>query len=184
MQPLEVELRKARGGDVPQIEKLIKYWADQNVMLHRSRNELYEHIRDYVVIADVVTQQVYGCAALHINWADLAEVKGLAVAPDMQKHGFGAKLVKFCLEEARELGIATVYALTLVPGFFNKLGFSEVPVARLPRKVWGECFRCPKFTHCDEIAVVYEYPEFKPINPLQSSLVPDALRIIPMVNNK
>ncbi len=181
MQPVEVELRKACIDDVPQIEQLIKHWADQNVMLHRSRSELYEHVRDYSVITDMVTQRVYGCAALHINWADLAEVRALAIAPDMQKHGFGARLVKFCLEEAHEIGIATVYALTLVPGFFHKLGFTEVPVARLPRKVWGECYRCPKFTQCDEVAVVYEFPEFKPLNPLRSSLVPDVLRVIQVV---
>src|SRR5688500_15679272 len=64
VEPADVELRKARIVDVAQMERLIKYWADQNVMLHRSRNELYEHLRDYVVIADRVSQQIYGCGAL------------------------------------------------------------------------------------------------------------------------
>jgi amino-acid N-acetyltransferase len=27
----------------------------------------------------------------------------------------------------------------------------------LPRKVWGECFRCPKFPNCDEVAVIIEF---------------------------
>ena len=29
----------------------------------------------------------------------------------------------------------------------------------LPRKVWGECFRCPKFPNCDEIAVIIDLGE-------------------------
>lgn len=26
----------------------------------------------------------------------------------------------------------------------------------LPRKVWNECYRCPKFPTCNEIAVVLD----------------------------
>jgi amino-acid N-acetyltransferase len=25
----------------------------------------------------------------------------------------------------------------------------------LPQKVWNECYRCPKFPNCDEIALIY-----------------------------
>jgi amino-acid N-acetyltransferase len=26
----------------------------------------------------------------------------------------------------------------------------------LPRKVWGECYRCSKFPDCDEVALIYK----------------------------
>ena len=25
----------------------------------------------------------------------------------------------------------------------------------LPKKVWTECYRCPKFPDCDEVALIY-----------------------------
>ena len=57
-------------------------------------------------------------------------------------------------DEARQLGLQTAFALTYRPGFFEKLGFTQADVMTLPRKVWGECYRCPKFPGCNEIAMV------------------------------
>ena len=42
-------LRKATVADVPRIQKLINAFAERNEMLHRSMNELYEHLRDFHV---------------------------------------------------------------------------------------------------------------------------------------
>ncbi len=63
-------------------------------------------------------------------------------------------LVEACLEEAGGLGIPTVFCLTYRPDFFERFGFRQVDVMELPRKVWGECQRCPKFPNCDEVALV------------------------------
>jgi amino-acid N-acetyltransferase len=62
--------------------------------------------------------------------------------------------VEACVARARDLGIAKVYTLTLVPGFFERLGFYQVDKGTLHIKVWYECYRCPKFAACDEIAMV------------------------------
>lgn len=149
----DIIVRKARIADVVGIQHLVNYFADRGEMLHRPLSEIYENLRDYFVVAD--GGKLVGCCALHINWADLAEIKALAVAEDWQRKRVGSALVKACLAEARELGLGTVYALTAKPGFFESLGFVQVEVARMPRKVWGECYRCPKFPNCDEVAVIY-----------------------------
>ena len=93
---------------------------------------------------------------MHISWSDLAEVKSLVV--DNQKHnqGLGSLLVKACLREAQEIGISRLFCLTYKPVFFEKVGFKQVDKMELPRKVWSECYRCPKFPNCDEVAMVYE----------------------------
>ena len=54
---------------------------------------------------------------------------------------------------ARELGLTRMIALTYVPGFFRKLGYQIVAMESLPEKVFGVCVTCPKFDHCDEIAM-------------------------------
>jgi len=146
-------VEKARISDATQMHKLINYFADKGEMLARSLSEIYENIRDYFVAKQ--GERVIACAALHVNWSDLAEIKSVAVAEDSQGQGIGDQLVEACLREAKELGIPTVFCLTYKPAFFEKLGFSQVDKMELPHKVWGECYRCPKFPNCDEVALIY-----------------------------
>lgn len=149
-----INLRKARIGDVPQIHTLVNSFATRGEMLGRSRSELYEGLRDFFVVEREGV--IIGCSALHINWEDLAEVRSLAVVPEGQGKGMGKMLVNACIEEARSLGIARIYALTYRPGFFEGVGFSKVPKDSLPHKVWGDCLKCPQFPNCDEDAVIME----------------------------
>ncbi len=149
MNPVE----KAKIGDVTQMHKLINYFADKDEMLARPLSEIYENIRDYFVVRQ--GDQVIGCAALHVSWSDLAEIKSVAVADDSQKQRIGAQLVEACLQEAKGLGISIVFCLTYKPAFFEKFGFGQVDKMELPRKVWTECYRCPKFPDCDEVALIY-----------------------------
>jgi len=149
---MEYKIEKARIKDATQIHRLINYFADKGEMLARPLSEIYENIRDYFVVRE--GERVIACAALHINWEDLAEIKSLAVTEAYQKQGIGARLVSACLKEASELGISTVFCLTYIAKFFERCGFSLVDKAELPHKVWGECYRCPKFPNCDELALI------------------------------
>jgi len=151
------EVEKAKISDVAQMHKLINYFANKDEMLPRPLSELYEGIRDYFIIRQ--GEQVIACAALHVSWSDLAEIKAMAVVEDNQKQGIGTQLVETCLNEARELGIPSIFCLTYKPAFFEKFGFSQVDKMTLPRKVWTECFHCPKFPDCDEVALIYHFKE-------------------------
>ncbi len=143
---------KATMGDVTHIFEVVTYFADRDEMLHRPLSEIFETLRDFYVARDD-DGEFLGCVALHLLWSDLAEVKSLAVRENRQLKGVGAELVKACLTEARRLELPQVFALTYKPGFFEKLGFHIANVSNFPRKVWNECYRCPKFPSCNEIAV-------------------------------
>jgi len=144
---------KARIQDVPQMHQLINYFADKGEMLPRPLSELYEGIRDFFVVRE--GERAIACAALHVSWSDLAEVRSVAVAEGSQYKGVGRQLIEACLKEAGELGIPTVFCLTYQPAFFERHKFIQVDKAELPRKVWTDCYRCPKFPDCDEVALVY-----------------------------
>lgn len=139
---------------MPELQRLINSFADRGAMLPRALNTIYEGIRDFVVAED--GDKITGCCALHVTWGDLAEIKSLAVDESAQGIGLGHKLVQTCLSEARDMGIPTVFALTYVPGFFEKLGFRRVDKSALPHKIWSECINCPKFPDCGEEAVQIE----------------------------
>jgi amino-acid N-acetyltransferase len=146
-------VEKARIGDAPHIHKLANHFAQKGVMLPRALSEIYENIRDFFVIRD--GDRVVACAALHVYWSDLAELRGVAVAEDLQNQRLGAKLIKACVDEAREVGIPQVFCLTYRASFFERQGFRQVDKSELPRKIWSECYRCPKFPDCDEVAMIY-----------------------------
>ena len=145
-------IEPARLSDAQAIHELVTYWANKGDMLHRPINEIYEAIRDFKVAR--MDGAVIGCGSLHIMGADLAEVRSLAVAEDVQARGVGAGLVKACVEDALAFGLERVFALTYRPGFFEKQGFRVANVMEFPEKVWNECVRCPLFTNCKEVAVV------------------------------
>ncbi|AXA37016.1 GCN5-related N-acetyltransferase [Candidatus Sumerlaea chitinivorans] len=149
-------VRKARVEDVPAIQKVIHVHADRGEMLHRSLNELYETMRDFTVIEE--NGRIVACAAIHIVWDDLAELKSVAVAPEAQGRGYGKLVVTHCLAEARELGLRRVFALTYKPEFFARFGFQIIDRNMLPHKVWGECIKCHKFPNCNEIAMILHLP--------------------------
>lgn len=148
---------KALIADAPEIHRLIQYWFDTTGdVLPRTEGEIYETIRDFVVVRDPNGRRLLAAGALHVEWRDLAEIKSLVVDPGTQGKGLGRIVVDACLEEAVEMGLKTVFALTTTPAFFERLGFRISGVSAFPRKVWNECFRCPKYNACDEIAVTID----------------------------
>ena len=148
----DIRVDRARVSDAAPMHQMISHFADKGEMLPRALSDIYEGIRDYFVVRE--RGQVVACAALHVTWVDLAEIRSLAVAEKDQHQRIGSMLVQACLEEARELGISVVFCLVRKPAFFKKNGFQLIDKTELPQKVWAECYRCPKFPNCDEVALV------------------------------
>ena len=155
-----MKVEKAMISDVKHMHTLINKFAGKGDMLPRALSEIYENLRDYFVIRNRAGR-VTACVALHISWSDLAEVKALAVDEDKHGKGIGSALIEACVNEARVLGIPRIFCLTYKQGFFAKQGFKQVEKMDLPRKIWSECYSCPKFPDCDEVAMVYEVPAGK-----------------------
>jgi amino-acid N-acetyltransferase len=146
-------IRPARASDVPGIHQQVQIFADQGLMIRRSMAELYQSIREFLVAVDD-QNRVVGCVALHVFWADLAEIRCLAVAEHAQGLGIGRLLVEGCWELARELEIKSIFALTSSSGFFERCGYQQIDRSELPQAVWSECVRCPAFPICQETALI------------------------------
>jgi amino-acid N-acetyltransferase len=148
----DIKVDRARVSDANSMHQLISHFADKGEVLPRALSEIYEDIRDYFVVRK--RGRVIACAALHVTWVDLAEIKSLAVDEQTQNQRVGSALVQACLEEAKELAIPRVFCLVRKPAFFEKHGFQLIDKTELPHKVWAECYRCPKFPDCDEVALI------------------------------
>lgn len=147
-----MNIRSAKISDAKAINSLINDHAERDKMLFRSLADIYENLQTFTVAE--LDGNVVGCCALEIIWSDLAEIKSLAVNKDHTGKGVGKKLVEATLQQANQLGVSRVFALTLDPAFFEKLSFKIVEMDALPMKVWSDCARCPKQQNCDETAVI------------------------------
>jgi amino-acid N-acetyltransferase len=148
-------VRPARLTDMRQVEPLINHFASSNLMLPKTAEQLTRNFREFVVAVDPA-DRVVGCVSLRVYNESLAEIASLAVHDSAHGRGIGRKLVDRILEEARELGLRTVFALTLQELFFHRLGFRTVQKEMFPLKVWADCRMCPKLHACDEVAVAVE----------------------------
>jgi amino-acid N-acetyltransferase len=147
-----MKVRSAKTTDAEAIHSLINSYAERDKMLFRSMADIYENLQAFTVAE--LNGEVVGCCALQIIWSDLAEVKSLAVDEAKKGLGAGKMLVTAAIKQAEQLGLSRVFALTLTPDFFEKLGFEVIEKDTLPMKVWKDCAKCPKQQNCDEIAVI------------------------------
>ena len=145
-------LRKAAMSDIPAMLELINAYAAKGIMLPRTEFDMAENIRDFTVAYS--GDDLAGCGALHYYTPTSAEVRSLAVAPQLKGAGKGRAIVESLVVEANASELEAIFAFTYAPGFFRKLGFSEVERGDLPLKAWKDCMRCPKFHCCDEIAML------------------------------
>ena len=154
-----VTLRPAVAADAPAIAELLHSYALQGVLLDRSVDDILFYLKNFTVAVDD-SGLLLGCMAVRDFGNDLLEVRSLAVQPELRQSGIGRKLVEKAIarlhEERSEFRL---FALTLQPGFFEKLGFAIVEKELFPEKIWADCSRCPKQHCCDEFAVLYNYPQ-------------------------
>jgi amino-acid N-acetyltransferase len=120
-----VVVRRARTADVPAIKSIVDVYAGSGrKLLAKELVTLYEDVQDFLVAeADA---QIVGCGALHVLWADLGEVRTLAVRPDLANHRIGRQLLEALVATARDLGLSRLFALTFHTGFFGRAGFVEI----------------------------------------------------------
>jgi len=146
-------IRTATVRDVERILELLNHYAAEGLLLPRSRNDIYDNLRDFLVFAEG-RNGICGVSALHVCWQDLGEIRSLAVAPDHLRLGIGKRLVIECEQEARQLGLERVFTLTYQQEFFTRSGYQVIDKNQLPHKIWGDCLNCIKFPDCDEIAML------------------------------
>lgn len=145
-------IRPATVNDIKTIQKTLEYYADKGLLLPRSLNDLYDNLRDFIVLQEEA--EILGVGSLHVCWEDLGEIRSLATLPAHTRQGIGCRLVEVCENEARKLGLKRVFTLTYQEKFFLGRGYRTIDKGELPHKVWGECLKCIKFPNCDEIAMI------------------------------
>jgi amino-acid N-acetyltransferase len=118
-------IRRARTADVPAIKALVDiYSGSGRKLLAKELVSLYEDVQEFRVAE--IGGVIVGCGALHVLWADLGEIRTLAVHPDHRGHQIGAQVLAELIETAVDLGLGRLFALTFQTAFFARQGFLEI----------------------------------------------------------
>ncbi len=161
-----MKTRLARPEDVGGICRLIQIYADQELLLPRSADQVRAHSKRFLVLTEstpanvsqtgpaAAQERLLGCVALEPYSPDLVEIRSLAVDPDAQGHGLGGRLVEAALTMARRRKIARVFAVTHAAPFFERHGFVATSRHDLPEKIARDCNGCPKARKCKLVAMV------------------------------
>ncbi len=154
----EITVRKAVAADVPAIAKLLNFYAAKRVVLARTEDDIRHYLDNFLVAAE--GERLIGCMAVRDFGARLFEVRSLAIEPEYQSRGAGRRMVELAMATLRQNypDEFRLFALTYVPGFFERLGFVKVGRELFPEKIWCDCNNCPKQDNCDEIAMLYTWP--------------------------
>jgi N-acetylglutamate synthase-like GNAT family acetyltransferase len=153
-----VTIRQARLADAPRIAALIALGQTDEFLLPRPEADVRAAWRRFVVATSPPTRRdprgrVLATASLEPYGPHLAEIRSLVVDPRHRGAGIGHRLVRALQRRARRGGATRVFALTMRPRFFERLGFMPVPLENFPEKVFRDCARCPRRAACVEVAV-------------------------------
>jgi amino-acid N-acetyltransferase len=122
---VSILVRRARTADVAEIKSIVDIYAGSGrKLLAKDLVTLYEDVQDFRVAE--LDGSVIGCGALHVLWADLGEVRTLAVHPEHTRQGVGDLVLAALIDTARELGLSRLFALTFQTRFFASHGFVEI----------------------------------------------------------
>ena len=167
-----MNIRHARSTDIPAIMILVEEHVRQGDLLPRTVESVQHSLKDWLVGKDE-SGETMACVCLHRYTPELAEVRSLAVSDKVKGQGFGRTIVKALIAEARIRNIPTLFALTRVVPFFQKVGFQTTIKERFPEKVWRDCQACPVYDNCDETAV---FMHLAPVQPTSYIPVPIPVR--------
>jgi amino-acid N-acetyltransferase len=149
-----MKIRKAHLKDAYNIQALLKKYSTEGELLVRPMADIFAQIRDFFILDN--NGRMAGLVAMHVYWEDLGEIRSFIIDKKFRGRGYGDKLLVCAIKEAKEIGVKKVFALTKIPGFFIKKGFKKISRAKLPHKVWKDCFNCFKYPkYCDETALIH-----------------------------
>ncbi len=149
-------VRAARAADVRAIRSLVAPLVERRILLAKEAVSYYEALQEFVVVER--DGLLVGCGALHVMWEDLAEVRTLAVGPDVRGQGVGHDVLEALMARARTLGITRLFTLTFEVEFFGRHGFEIIEGTPVEPEVFAELLR----SHDDGVAEFLDLARVKP----------------------
>lgn len=154
--PVTIRFRSAIPSDVRAIAALVAPYASRGILVEKELIAYFEDVQEFIVAHR--EDRLVGCGALHVLWDDIAEVRTLAVAPEVLGTGVGHLLLDKLEQRARRLKLRRLFCLTFEVDFFASHGFSEIEGTPIGTDVYGEML----LSHDDGVAEFLDLAKVKP----------------------
>lgn len=129
-----ITIRPAEKTDAAGISAILACNRSDPGLFQESPGAIASSIVDFFVACTDCGDPV-GCAGLHQDSPELAEIYAVAVMPQFQSRGTGRRLVETCEERARSVGIDYLWLATIKPEYFCRFGFQVISRWQLPSSV-------------------------------------------------
>lgn len=147
----EYNLRSACENDAARIVTLVSPYVQTGLVLPRTLEDVRRRIENFIIAEK--DGEVCGCVALRDFGQGLEEIRSLVVSSGHTGKGVGTLLIRKAMELAVSRDTQRLFALTMRPHLFERIGFEIVNKDLFPQKVWTDCAVCKKIDCCDEVAV-------------------------------
>jgi amino-acid N-acetyltransferase len=127
-------IESAEEKDAQAIVSIFIANQDDPGLFQEPESEVKRNLRDFSVVRDADGKAI-ACAGLHRDSAELAEVYGVAVLPELQGRGIGAMLIRKCKERAAASQLTHLWLATVKPEYFQRYSFRPISRWSLPASV-------------------------------------------------
>lgn len=128
-----LSIRPIAPDDISELLAMVGRSMRDAHLVPRSYEEIESLLDDFLVMT--IDDNVVGCVALHCSEeSKCAEIACLYVKQSHGSQGYGKLLVKAAEQQARELGIPWVFALSnrAIDFFVKQLGYEPCPIKVIP----------------------------------------------------
>jgi amino-acid N-acetyltransferase len=134
-----ITIAPAATNDAAAISSVLAANRDDPGLFQESATAVARTLGDFFVARNEAGE-IVGCAGLHRDSPEEAEVYAVAVTPRYQGQGIGRQLMQACEQHARAGGFRHLWLATVKPGYFSRYGFQpisrwELPALALLRKL-------------------------------------------------
>jgi len=129
-----ITITPAGREDAASISSVLAAYRDDPGLFQESSTAVLRALGDFLVARNEAGK-IVGCAGVHRDLPELAEVYAVAVTPGCQGQGIGQQLLQACQQRARADGFRHVWLATVKPGYFSRHGFQPICRWKLPAPV-------------------------------------------------
>jgi len=123
-----------------QYERLVKFFVENQLEFDGDEEVDTDILKCWKVVRE--EDELIGGCVLALRQGKYI-IDGIAVDEAFRKYGIGKLMMDKAVSEVKERGGNELYLVARAPGFFRKLGFSQIKENDAP--LFFECAQCPQY---------------------------------------
>ncbi|MEW5818980.1 MAG: GNAT family N-acetyltransferase [Cyanobacteriota bacterium] len=139
-------VRDATVEDIFFIIDILRPYIESRQLLDKSQHDVIINISNYIVIE--LDGGIIGCGSFYIHYKGTAEIRSLALSKQYNGLGYSKLMMNYLVNKLESLKVKEIYCLTMIPEYFKKYGFEEIPFCKSPEVLNNDYAKCKNISGC------------------------------------